>query len=76
MLTRSLFIVSPDLDLVEVGVQVALDHTDRVKAWIDSGRLTRPTKEQIEEGETTGTLFRFIIVAPFVFFPEYEAVSC
>jgi len=75
MLTRALFIVSPDLDLVEVGVEVALDHTARVKAWIDAGRLARPTKEQIDEWETTGSLFRFIIVAPFVFFQEYEAVS-
>lgn len=76
MLTRSLFIVSPEIDLVEVGVQVALDHTSRVREWIDAGKLARPTKEQIDEWETTGSLFRFIIVAPFVFFQEYEAVSC
>lgn len=76
MLTRSLFIVSPELDLVEVGVQVALDHSARIKEWIDSGRLARPTKEQIDEWETTGSLFRFIIVQPFVFFQEYEAASC
>lgn len=75
MLTRSLFIVSPDVDLVEVGVQVALDHTARVKEWIDSGKLSRPSKEQIEEWETMGSLFRFIIVAPFVFFQEYETSS-
>ena len=73
MLTRSLFIVSPDLDLVEVGVAVALDRTPRIKEWIDDGRLARPTGEQITRWETTGSLFRFIIVQPFVFFQEYEA---
>ncbi len=71
MLTKSLFFVAPDLDLVEVGVQVALDHTSEVKKWLDTGRLMRPTKEQIADWETFGSLFRFIIVAPFVFFQEY-----
>ena len=47
MLTKSLFYVSPDLDLVEVGVQVALDHTGEVKNWLETGALTRPTPEQI-----------------------------
>ena len=72
MLTQSLFFVAPDLDLVEVGVQVALDHTGEIKKWLDAGRLTRPSKEQIDEWETFGSLFRFIIVAPFVFFQEYD----
>jgi len=31
MLTKSLYYVSPDIDLVEVGVQVALDHTSEVR---------------------------------------------
>lgn len=75
MLSRSLFLVSHDLDLADVGVQVALDHTPKVKEWLDTGKLTRPTKEQIDEWETTGSLFRFIIVQPFVFFQEYEAAA-
>jgi hypothetical protein len=72
MLTRSLFLVSDDLDLAEVGVQVALDNTAAVKGWIDAGKLVRPTQEQINTWETTGSLFRFIIVQPFVFFQEFE----
>ena len=70
-LTKALFFVSPGLDLVEVGVQVALDNTSEVKNWIESGLLTRPTKEQIADWETHGSLFQFIIVAPFVFFQDY-----
>jgi hypothetical protein len=71
-LTKSLFLVSPDLNLVDVGVEVALDHTSEVKQWLDAGKLTRPTQEQISKWETFGSLFQFIIVAPFVFFQEYE----
>lgn len=77
LLTRALIIVAPHLDLVEVGVQVALDNTDRVKEWIEAGSLARPTKEQISEWESTGSLFRFIIVAPFVFFQAFDpAAEC
>jgi len=72
-LTKSLFLVSKGLDLVEVGVQVALDNTGEVKKWIEGGLLVRPTKEQIAAWESYGSLFRFIIVAPFVFFQEYTA---
>jgi hypothetical protein len=70
MLTKSLFFVSPDLDLVEVGVQVALDHTSEVKKWLDAGALTRPTPEQITTWETFGSLFQFIILTPYVFFQD------
>jgi len=72
MLSRSLFSVSKDLDLVEVGVRVALDRTSEVKQWLDSGLLKRPTKDQIRHWETFGSLFQFIIVEPYVFFQEYD----
>lgn len=72
MLSRSLFSVSKDLDLVEVGVRVALDCTSEVKQWLDSGLLKRPTKDQISHWETFGSLFQFIIVEPYVFFQEYD----
>jgi hypothetical protein len=72
MLTKSLFFVSPDLDLVDVGVQVALDRTGEVKKWLETGALSRPTPEQISTWETSGSLFRFIILAPYVFFQDYS----
>jgi hypothetical protein len=72
MLSKSLFCVSKDLDLVEVGVQVALDHTSQVKQWLDSGLLKHPTKDEISQWETFGSLFQFIIVEPYVFFQEYD----
>jgi hypothetical protein len=75
MLSKSLFLVSKDLDLVEVGVQVALDHTSEVKQWLDSGLLKRPTENQIRNWETFGSLFQFIIVEPYVFFQEYKVLD-
>ena len=75
MLSKSLFLVSKELDLVEVGVQVALDYTSDVKQWLDSGLLKRPTKDQISHWETFGSLFQFIIVEPYVFFQEYEVLD-
>lgn len=76
LLSKALFMVSPGVDLVEVGVQVALDNTSQVKAWIESGDLARPTEEQIRVWEASGSLFRFIIVSPFVFFQEFQVPSC
>jgi hypothetical protein len=76
MLNKSLFFVSPDVDLVDVGVQVALDHTSEIKKWLEAGHLTRPTSHQIAEWETSGSLFQFIIVEPFVFFQEYTVPQC
>jgi hypothetical protein len=72
MLSKSLFLVAKDLDLVEVGVQVALDRASEVKQWLDCGFLKRPTEDQISHWETFGSLFQFIIVEPYVFFQEYE----
>ena len=72
MLTKSLYYVSPDIDLIEVGVQVALDHTSEVKKWLETGALARPAPEQITAWETFGSLFQFIIVEPYVFFQEYK----
>lgn len=71
VLKKSLFIVSTDLDLIEVGIHVALDHTEEVKRWIESGQLAKPTLEQMKEWDTQGSLFQFIIVEPYVFFQTY-----
>lgn len=72
VLSKSLFLVSSELDLVEVGVHVALDHTSEVRQWLESGALKRPEAEQMKEWEKVGSLFQFIIVEPYVFFQEYS----
>ena len=75
-LNKSLFYLSPDIDLVEVGMRVALDHLSEVKKLLETGFLTRPTVDQMKHWETEGSLFQFIIVEPFVFFQDYTEPVC
>ncbi len=70
-LNKSLFFVSSELDLIEIGIHVAMDHTAEVKKLLESDRLVRPGKEQMEHWDKEGSLFQFIIVEPFVFFQDY-----
>jgi len=71
MLNDRLYFVSSELDLVEVGIKVALDRTDEIKKLLETGALARPGSEQIADWESKGSLFQCIIVEPFVFFQEY-----
>ncbi len=75
-IAERMFLVSRDLDLIEVAVAVADDESARVDAWISSGKITRPSLEQqsVWEG-TTELIFRCVIVQPFVLaheLPESE----
>ena len=61
---EALFLVSPDLDLVEAALAVASNRADRVEAWLTVGRLGRPEAAMapvLEAGR-----FQFVIVQPFV----------
>ncbi len=60
----ALFLVSPDLDLVEAAVAVATNRADRVEVWLTVGRLGRPTPEMLDD--LVGARFQFVIVQPFV----------
>ncbi len=65
----ALFIVSEDLELEVVAQAVSQDDVSTVKAWLESGKLTRPSAEQVEvwRQDPYAKLGRFIIVAPYVF---------
>jgi hypothetical protein len=66
-----LFLVATESELIDVAVAVALDQASEVKAWIEAGRLARPTPEQIEQFESTDrTSLRTLIVAPYVLSQE------
>lgn len=62
-----LFLVSEEIDLVEVAVEVAEDRVAQIKTWLKNGALVRPTSTQVEEWERDGGLFSGIIVKPYVF---------
>ena len=67
----ALFVVSPTLDLMTVARAVAGDDTARVSAWLASGKLTRPTPEQLTSWDSTPSrTFESIVVAPYVLMRE------
>ena len=54
-------------DLLEVGIALASDDTDKVGAWLQSGQLHRVTHEQSEQLPDEQPC-RFLIVRPYVLF--------
>lgn len=66
-----LIMVSPDLDLVETALVLAANETDKVQAWIDAGKLAKPSITQIQNwDQDQGKRFKTLIVSPFVLVQE------
>jgi len=61
-----LLIIHPQIDLLEVAIQVAKDQAEEIRLWLDGGKITRPTQAQMEQWETGDTIFTCVIVQPFV----------
>jgi hypothetical protein len=60
-------IVDEGLDLVDVGFAVASNEAAAVNAWIQAGKLTKPTAEDLARWPIEpAARFRCLIVAPFV----------
>jgi hypothetical protein len=63
--------VAAGLDLVEVGVRVALDDTAAVGAWIAAGQVAKPTKPQLDAwNEAPTRKFMALVVQPYVLIQE------
>ena len=63
----SIILVTDDLDLVDVAVDVATDNKDQISLWIASGKLSKPSREQIDQWETQlDTPFRMLIAQPYI----------
>lgn len=61
-----LFLVGCALALLDAGIALANDDRATVEAWIESGALARPSKEQMRSFESDRGSFRFLILSPFV----------
>lgn len=62
-----IILVSEDLDLIDVATDVAEDNKDQISLWIASGKLTKPTKEQIDQWENQlDKPFRMLIAQPYI----------
>lgn len=67
----ALIIVSPNLDLVEVGVAIAQDQTQLVQQWIESGQLQKPSSNQLSLWHNQPSKsFKALIVQPYVLVQE------
>ena len=58
----SLFMIDQGLDLVEVGVSIAMDEHDTVATWIEHGLLNRAQTQP--DVDCAG--YRFLIIQPFL----------
>lgn len=67
-----LLIVAAGLDLLDIGFKIAIDDKDAVQAWISSGRITRPTADQLAQWKRTpDKKFLTVVVQPYVLAQEH-----
>lgn len=63
----ALIVVGPGLDLTVVGEALAHDDAARVTAWIEAGRVRKPSAEDLATWSAeTGAVFESLVIAPFV----------
>ncbi len=68
---NAIFLVSQDLDLLDVAESVASDNVEIVSEWVRSGQLVRPTPAQTSTWEKeSGKAFRFLILQPHILIQE------
>jgi len=63
----AIILVAPELDLVTTATAVAMDDKGQIEAWIATGNIAKPSREQIELWE--GNLekpFRMLILKPYI----------
>ena len=58
--------VSPDLDLVEVALQVSNDNSDLVREWMDKGKLAPVSDDQARYWIGTDAIVWAVVVKPWV----------
>lgn len=66
-----LLVVSPGLDLLDVGEAIASDNTAAVQVWIAEQLLAKPTANQLSDwNNEQEKRFNALIVRPFVLVQE------
>jgi len=67
----ALIVVASEMDLLETGLKIAEDDAVSVGGWINSGKLAKPTREQIETWSLDPKRkFRSLVVQPYVLIQE------
>ena len=58
--------VSPDLDLIEVALQLSNDNSDQVRQWMDKGKLAPVSDDQARYWIGTDATVWAVVVKPWV----------
>jgi len=58
--------VAPQLDLVEIALQMTLDNREQVETWMQDGRVGPVTDAQALEWIEANALMRAVVVKPWV----------
>jgi hypothetical protein len=67
----AVILVSPDLDLLDVGVAIASDNTQSVQHWIGEQLLVKPSPEILTRWNSNPSQkFQAIIIQPYVLVKE------
>jgi hypothetical protein len=67
----ALILLAPGIGLLEAGMKIAQDDTAVVSGWIQSGKISKPTKEQMAAWNADPTRkFFSIVVQPYVLIQE------
>ncbi|MEM1009431.1 MAG: DUF2288 domain-containing protein [Myxococcota bacterium] len=61
-----LFVLDRSLDLVDVGVTMAMNQTQAIQEWMEKGQFVRPSNLQKQQWTAENPLFWMLIVQPFV----------
>jgi hypothetical protein len=66
-----LIVVDRSLDIVDAALAVTDDDAMTVRGWIDTGKLSKPTADQISLWDTLqGKSFQMLIASPYVLIQE------
>jgi hypothetical protein len=74
----AVIVVSEELDLLDVGVAVAVNDTKLVERWIQTGKVGKPTAEDLARWPLEANLrFSSVVVQPYVLItrPKAPALS-
>nr|WP_246560175.1 DUF2288 domain-containing protein [Geobacter grbiciae] len=67
-----LIVVAPELEIAEVGERIARDDTATVGAWIETGKLSKPSEGQIAAWDADkAARFSALIISPYVLMKEH-----
>ena len=58
--------IAPDLDLVDVALQISNDNSEQVKAWMSTGKLAPVSDDQAKYWIETDATVWAVVVKPWV----------